>query len=135
MIDVITLAIAKTQAAKVVNSKVGSIAAGLTYKDSVSTVDDLPSSGNDPGDEYNVTSTNDVYVWNGTEWTVFIKGSTDIISYLTEAPTEARTGGLKIVILDSDPEAFYGGYLYFVLNEDHYNMYIGSTPVGLDYGV
>lgn len=40
----------------------------LRYKGSVATVSALPSEGNEVGDMWNVTSTENNYVWNGNEW-------------------------------------------------------------------
>ena len=41
---------------------------GLTYKGTVSFVDDLPVIGNVNGDTYVVLDTNGVYIWDGTQW-------------------------------------------------------------------
>lgn len=41
---------------------------GMHYKGSVQTVADLPASGNETGDFYNVISTGENYAWDGTAW-------------------------------------------------------------------
>lgn len=41
---------------------------GMHYKGSVQTVADLPASGNEIGDFYNVISTGENYAWDGTAW-------------------------------------------------------------------
>lgn len=41
---------------------------GMHYKGSVQTVADLPASGNQTGDFYNVIATGDNYAWDGTAW-------------------------------------------------------------------
>ena len=37
-------------------------------KGSVEDVDDLPTSGIEVNDYYTISSTGEIYVWNGTEW-------------------------------------------------------------------
>lgn len=44
------------------------ISGAYIYKGSVASVSDLPSTGNTPGDVYDVQSTDMNYAWNGTEW-------------------------------------------------------------------
>ena len=41
---------------------------GMHYKGSVQTVADLPASGNETGDFYNVIATGENYAWDGTAW-------------------------------------------------------------------
>ena len=41
---------------------------GMHYKGSVQTVADLPASGNQTGDFYNVIATGENYAWDGTAW-------------------------------------------------------------------
>ena len=41
---------------------------GMHYKGSVQTVADLPSSGNEIGDFYNIISTGENYAWDGSAW-------------------------------------------------------------------
>lgn len=41
---------------------------GMHYKGSVQTVADLPASGNEIGDFYNVIATGENYAWDGTAW-------------------------------------------------------------------
>lgn len=44
------------------------VAGAYTYKGSVASVDDLPSSGNTTGDVYDVQDTGMNYAWNGSAW-------------------------------------------------------------------
>ena len=44
------------------------LTSAMTYKGSVATVADLPSSGNKVGDFYNVTATGENYAWDGSAW-------------------------------------------------------------------
>ena len=46
----------------------GKLAGAFHYKGTVATVADLPSSGNEVGDTYNVTSTGGNYCWDGSTW-------------------------------------------------------------------
>ena len=41
---------------------------GMHYKGSVQTVADLPASGNETGDFYNIIATGENYAWDGTAW-------------------------------------------------------------------
>ena len=41
---------------------------GMHYKGSVQTVADLPASGNETGDFYNVIATGENYAWDGSAW-------------------------------------------------------------------
>lgn len=43
-----------------------------------------------------------------------VLGLTGQLPYLTAAPTEANTGGVKIVVLSAEPDTYYDGYLYFI---------------------
>jgi len=47
----------------------GAAGTGITYKGTVATVGNLPSSGNTAGDAYVVTADDHLYVWNGSTWT------------------------------------------------------------------
>lgn len=47
----------------------GAAGTGITYKGTVATVGNLPSSGNAVGDAYVVTADDHLYVWNGSAWT------------------------------------------------------------------
>lgn len=52
-----------------VDSKIETaLTSAMTYKGSVATVADLPSSGNKVGDFYNVTATGENYAWDGSAW-------------------------------------------------------------------
>lgn len=52
-------------------------------------------------------------IQNSTEfWINKIAGSG--IKYTTTAPTAANTDGLKIVVLNAEPETKYDGYLYLI---------------------
>ena len=44
------------------------LTSGMHYKGSVATVSQLPSSGNQVGDFYNITSTGENYAWDGSAW-------------------------------------------------------------------
>ena len=44
------------------------ISGGMHYQGSVQTVADLPASGNEIGDFYNVIATGENYAWDGTAW-------------------------------------------------------------------
>lgn len=59
------------------------------YKGSVSTVADLPSTGNSVGDTYNVNASDMNYSWNGTAWDAL--GGTFTIEYLTNAEIDNLT--------------------------------------------
>lgn len=69
----------------------GASGTGFTYKGTVATVGNLPSSGNAVGDAYVVTATNRLYVWDGSAWTDAGPVSTSITG-----PTGATgaTGGV-----------------------------------------
>lgn len=43
-----------------------------------------------------------------------VLGLTGELPYLTTAPTEANTGGIRIVVLSAEPATYYDGYLYFI---------------------
>lgn len=44
------------------------LTSAMHYKGNVATVADLPSSGNQTGDFYNVTATGENYAWTGSDW-------------------------------------------------------------------
>lgn len=44
------------------------LTSGMHYKGSVATVSQLPASGNEVGDFYNVTATGENYAWDGSAW-------------------------------------------------------------------
>lgn len=44
------------------------ISGGMHYKGSVQTVADLPASGNEIGDFYNIIATGENYAWDGSAW-------------------------------------------------------------------
>ena len=44
------------------------LTSGMHYKGSVATVSQLPASGNEVGDFYNVTATGENYAWDGYAW-------------------------------------------------------------------
>lgn len=58
-----------------------------TYKGSVATYDDLPSSGNKVGDVWNVQATGMNYAWNGTSWDA--QGSEFNIEAITNSDIDA----------------------------------------------
>lgn len=62
--------------------------AGLyTYKGSVATYDDLPTSGNKVGDVWNVQATGMNYAWNGTSWDA--QGSEFTIEAITNSDIDS----------------------------------------------
>lgn len=64
--DVVTYALAKNKAAGYTDSKFDAVSSGVTYKGSVSSVEDLPTTAT-KGDEYSVGSEG-YYVYDGTQW-------------------------------------------------------------------
>ena len=57
------------QTASDVSTAIGTaLSSTFTYKGSVATVNDLPSSGNKTGDVYDVQATGVNYAWNGSSW-------------------------------------------------------------------
>lgn len=53
--------------------------------------------------------------WNGNEYLAGTIDANGGIAYLTTAPTSANTGGgIKIVVLSSEPTTKYNGYLYII---------------------
>lgn len=62
--DTVTLAVLQDM----VDETMGSILPGFTTKESVSTVSDLPDSGNSEGDLRVVESDGTQWYWNGTSW-------------------------------------------------------------------
>lgn len=56
------------------------LTSAMTYKGSVNTYADLPTSGNKVGDFYNITATGNNYAWTGTEWDE--TGIVDLSAYL-----------------------------------------------------
>ena len=65
------------QRAKEIVDSIGTV---LHYKGSVATYNDLPSSGQEVGDMYNVIDTGNNYVWAGTDWDE-ISGIVDLSPY------------------------------------------------------
>lgn len=70
--DIVTLALAKKQAISSSNAytdgKLEGLELGFNYKGSVASVEDLPVSGNEKGDEYTIADGSGSYAWNGTSW-------------------------------------------------------------------
>jgi len=66
--DILSYVLARKKAKSYTDTKIGELSEGLTYKGSVATVEDLPASGNQKGDCYNVTDGSGMYAWNGTSW-------------------------------------------------------------------
>ena len=75
----------KTQVDNAISSAVSS---AYKYKGSVATYNDLPSSGNEVGDVYNVEDTGDNYAWTGSAWDK-LSGTVDLSSYYTKTETDA----------------------------------------------
>lgn len=71
-----------------VDSKVASVTSGVTYKGTVDTYADLPTSNNALGDLWNVATADDAngvkagdnVIWNGTTWDV-LSGTIDLSAY------------------------------------------------------
>lgn len=58
------------------------VSSAYKYKGSVSTYEDLPTSGNEVGDVYNVEDTGDNYAWTGSSWDK-LGGNIDLSGYAT----------------------------------------------------
>ena len=76
--DFITLAVAKQQAKKYIDTIVESLSSGFSYKGSVSSFDNLPISPS-AGDEYTIKDTKSIAVWDGDDW-FLIDGGVKIIN-------------------------------------------------------
>lgn len=61
----------------------------MTFKGSVATVEDLPSTGNTTGDVWNVTTTNQNYCWDGENW-IIVGSSVDLTNYYTKTQTDSK---------------------------------------------
>lgn len=61
----------------------------MNFKGAVDTYEDLPTTNIDIGDVYNITSTNDTYCWNGTEW-VGIGTSVDLSGYVSSNENNSK---------------------------------------------
>ena len=89
---------------KYVKDKVTSL---FSYKGSVSTVDDLPESGNIKGDVWNVSSTGANYAWSGSQWDNLSENSAYALDNAVVKLTGAQTiAGAKTF---SDAAALNGG--------------------------
>ena len=89
---------------KYVKDKVTSL---FSYKGSVSTVDDLPESGNIKGDVWNVSSTGANYAWDGSQWDNLSENSAYALDNAVVKLTGAQTiAGAKTF---SDAAALNGG--------------------------
>lgn len=94
-----TLASAKTYTDQQINAKLSS---ALKYKGSKDTYADLPKTGNQVGDVWNVVAaygnahagTN--WAWNGTVWDP-LGGTVDLTNYVT-APAAFNTGGMLVEV-------------------------------------
>lgn len=94
-----TLASAKTYTDQQINAKLSS---ALKYKGSKDTYADLPKTGNQVGDVWNVVAaygnahagTN--WAWNGTVWDP-LGGTIDLTNYVT-APAAFNTGGMLVEV-------------------------------------
>lgn len=76
------------------------LTSAMHYKGSVSTYSNLPSSGNEVGDFYNVTATGANYAWTGTGWdetgqiidiTDITNAEIDTVLASTEAESESES--------------------------------------------
>lgn len=97
-----TLTSAKTYTDQQINTKLSS---ALKYKGSKDTYADLPKTGNQAGDVWNVVAaygnahagTN--WAWNGTVWDP-LGGTIDLTNYVT-APAAFNTGGMLVEVSDT----------------------------------
>ena len=64
--DIVTYALSKKASNDYTDSKVEAFVSGVTYKGSVSSVEDLPASAS-KGDTYNIPDFG-YYTWDGSEW-------------------------------------------------------------------
>lgn len=64
MLDPVMLGIIE----ETVGEAVGNLEPGYTYKGSVATVNDLPSSGNETGDLWQIREDGSEVVWDGSQW-------------------------------------------------------------------
>lgn len=78
--------------AKVAQDFVESIGAVLRYKGSVETRDDLPTSGQEIGDMYNILSDGANCVWDGSDWDE-ISGIVDLSEYRKAADQDTIDAG------------------------------------------
>ena len=74
-----------------------SIGAALKYKGSVSTYSNLPSTGQEIGDMWNVLDTGKNYAWTGTEWDD-LAGVVDLSAYRTAAAQDVIDSGKQDTI-------------------------------------
>ncbi len=71
----------------------GDTGTGLNFIGSVPTVDDLPSSGNEPGDTYIVDATDELYIWGeDNAWHSIDTGGVDLSGYTERDVDEIITG-------------------------------------------
>ena len=74
-----------------VDTKIDSaLTSAMTYKGTVATYADLPSSGNKIGDFYNVTANGKNYAWDGTSWDD-IGGTIDVSTLWSKSELTAIT--------------------------------------------
>lgn len=111
--DIIKLMADITALTNLVNSK---LTGAMHYKGSVATVADLPSTGNEIGDFYNVTDTGANYAWDGTQWDD-IGSIVDLAPYArkdqdnTFSANNEFTGDIKVDnIYDTDDEIIFKVY-------------------------
>lgn len=79
-------------------STLGSV---MHYKGSVATYADLPSSGQELGDVYNVISDGSNYAWDGTDWDA-IGGAVDMSAYRTATQQDAIDATKQNKLTSSD---------------------------------
>lgn len=73
----------KTETDNAIASAISSV---YKYKGSVANYSDLPTTGNEIGDVYNVEDTGDNYAWTGTDWDK-LSGTVDLSGYYTKTET------------------------------------------------
>lgn len=83
----------------------GKLAGAFHYKGTVSTVADLPSSGNKTGDTYNVSSTGSNYCWDGSTWdklseNIDLSGKQDALNTNQLAAVNSGINSTKVAKLD-----------------------------------
>lgn len=67
----------------------GKLAGAFHYKGSVATVADLPATGNEVGDVYNVLENGNNYAWDGTDWDS-LSGIVDLSNYYTKTEVDDK---------------------------------------------
>lgn len=80
----------------------GMVSAGMHYKGSKTSYSNLPTTGNQTGDLWNVTDTGANYAWNGTGWDKMSE-NIDLSGYVPTSRTinsKALTGNISLTASD-----------------------------------